>query len=79
MSSFLFNLNNGRESLFHPHVVSGRSSYHTPLVIIQVQTSPESSSQCLEHSVRLNSETPGATVCLLWENLHFQVVFVNQP
>ena len=45
MSSFLFNLNNGRESLFHPHVVSGRSSYQTPLVIIQVRTSAESSSR----------------------------------
>lgn len=50
MSSFLFNLNNGRESLFHPHVVSGRCSYQTPLVIVQVQASPESSSRCLEHS-----------------------------
>ena len=50
MSSFLFNLNNGREALSRPQVVSGRSSYQIPLVVVQVQVSSESSSRCSEHS-----------------------------
>lgn len=63
-------------SLPHPEVVLSRSSYQMCLVWSRFRSALNLPTDAQSKVARLNSETPCATVHLLWENFHLQVVFV---